>query len=91
MAVSVSKFPSCMKYSNVTPIHKKGSKKNCANYRLISLLTSFSKVFEKLIFRRLLTHIHTYDILVNEQFGIHPKFSAEIATNNLINEVLAVN
>jgi Notch-like protein len=50
-AVLTGKFLSCMKYSVVTPIHKKGDKKNCANYRPISLLTSFSKVFEKIIFR----------------------------------------
>jgi Notch-like protein len=45
-AVLAGKLPLHMKYSVVTPIHKKGDKKNCANYRPISLLTSFSKVFE---------------------------------------------
>jgi Notch-like protein len=56
-AVLTGKFPSHMKYSIVTPIYKKGDKKNCSNYRPISLLTSFSKVFEKIILRRLLTHV----------------------------------
>jgi hypothetical protein len=83
-AVSVGQFPSYKKYSTVTPIYCA----NYANYRKISLLTSFSKVFEKLIFRRLLTYVHTYDILVNEQFGFCPKLSTEIATYNLINKVL---
>jgi hypothetical protein len=32
-AVLAGKFPLRMKYLVVTPIHKKGDKKNCANYR----------------------------------------------------------
>ena len=78
-----------MKYLIVTPIYKKGDKKNCVNYRQISLLTLFSKVSEKIIFRRLLTYVHAYDILANEQFGFCPKLSIEAASYNLINTVLA--
>ncbi|PNF34410.1 hypothetical protein B7P43_G13946 [Cryptotermes secundus] len=88
-AVLASKFPLCMKYPIVTPIYKKGDKKKCANYIPISLLTSFSKVFEKIIFRRLLTHVHAYDILANEQFGFHPELSTETASYNLIKTVSA--
>jgi hypothetical protein len=32
-------FPTCLKYSMVKPVHKKGDNKNLANYRPISLLT----------------------------------------------------
>ena len=37
----------CLKYSIVKPLLKKGDKNNVTNYRPISSLTSFSKVFEK--------------------------------------------
>jgi hypothetical protein len=47
MAVLAGNFPLSMKYSTVTPIYKKDDRKNCVNYRPISLLTSFSKVLEK--------------------------------------------
>jgi hypothetical protein len=81
-----------MKYSIVTPIYKRGDKANFANYRPISLLTSFSKVFEKIIPRRLLTHVYTFDILASEQFRFRPKRSTETASHSLINEVLtAIN
>jgi hypothetical protein len=49
-------------------------------------------VSEKIIFRRLLTHVHAYDILANEQFGFRPKLSTKTASYNLINKVLtAIN
>jgi Notch-like protein len=40
-------FPTRLKYSIVKPIFKKCDRGNMANYRPISLLTSFSKVCEK--------------------------------------------
>ena len=40
-------FPDRLKYAIVKPIHKKGSKQDISNYRPISLLITFSKVFEK--------------------------------------------
>ena len=43
-------FPTRLKYAIVKPLLKKGDKENIANYRPISSLTSFSKVFERIIF-----------------------------------------
>jgi len=49
-------FPDCMKFSVVKPIYKKGNKMNPTNYRPISLLISFSKVFEKALYNRITKH-----------------------------------
>ena len=46
-------FPDKLKYAKVIPIHKKGSTTNPSDYQPISLLSVFSKVFEKLMDRRL--------------------------------------
>jgi hypothetical protein len=40
-------FPTRLIYSIITPLLKRGDK-NVTNYRPISLLTPFSKIFEKL-------------------------------------------
>jgi Notch-like protein len=42
-------FPTRLKYSQIVPVYKKGDKHLLTNYRPISLLTSFSKIFEKVI------------------------------------------
>jgi hypothetical protein len=55
-----------------------------ANYRLISLLTSSSKICEKAIYKRLLGHITTKNLPVNEQFVFKSKLSAEMASYSLI-------
>ena len=51
-------FPDIIKTAQVTPTHKKESKLNFLNYRPISLLSCFSKIFEKLIYTRIYGHIH---------------------------------
>jgi len=67
-----------------------------SNYRPISLLTTFSKVIEKIIHKRLYCHLNNNNnnnnnnnILVNEQFGFREKLSVEIATFTLLNKVLS--
>jgi hypothetical protein len=60
------------------------------NYRPISLLTSFSKVFEKIIYERLSQHIEIYNILVEQQFGFRPSASTDKASYRLTGEILNV-
>jgi Notch-like protein len=45
---STGVFPICLNYSDIISLFKNGDKTNMMNYRPISLLTSFSKVIEKL-------------------------------------------
>jgi hypothetical protein len=59
-----------------------------SNYRPISLLSSFSKNFEKVIFNRIKHHIDANNILAQEQYGFRTKSSTEVATYILINNAL---
>ena len=77
-----------MKFSVIKPIFKKGNKMNLTNYRPISLLTSFSKVFEKALFNRLTAHFNTNKLLVGNQFGFRKGIATEDAIFKLINETL---
>jgi hypothetical protein len=80
-------FPDRLKFS-VIKSYKKGNKNNVSNYRPISLLTSFSKGFEKVMQSRLLKHLNKYNILSMEQYGFRTKLTTDKATYTLNNEVL---
>jgi hypothetical protein len=69
-----------LKHSIVKPLFKKGDRENMANYRPVSLLTSFSKVFEKIVHERLLQHIELNNISVEEQFAFRPATSTDKAS-----------
>jgi hypothetical protein len=57
-------FPDRLKYAVIKPIFKNGDKYEPSDYRPISLSSSFSKVFERLIYNRLYEHININNILV---------------------------
>ena len=81
-------FPTRLKYSIVKPMYKKGDRNDVTNYRPISLLTSFSKVFEKMIYGILLQHVTINNISVEEQFGFRTSSSTDKASYKLIDEIL---
>ena len=81
-------FPTRLKYSIITPLHKKGDKSKVTNYRPFSLLTSFSKIFGKVIYNRLITHFTSNNIFTNSQFGFRKKSSTDNAAYTLINGIL---
>jgi hypothetical protein len=81
-------FPTRLKYAEIQPIFKKVDKAVTPNYRAISLLTSFSKIFEKVIYKRIYQHINHNQILANKQFGFRHASSTDIASYNLIMNIL---
>ena len=58
-----------------------------SNYRPISLLPSFSKVFEKVLYVRMYQHLINNNTLVEEQFGFRTNSSTITATFNWMNEI----
>jgi hypothetical protein len=86
--LSTGKFPTRLKFSQINPIFKNGNKAEMLNYRPISLLTSFSKVFEKVIYKRLYYHVNSNNILAKEQYGFRNNSSTKIASYGLINNIL---
>jgi hypothetical protein len=65
-----------------------GDKKDISNYRAISLLTSFSKIFEKIICTRHYQNVINNNILSSDQYGFRSNSSTEKATFKLVNDVL---
>jgi hypothetical protein len=67
--LQTGEFPDRLKFSEVKPLYKKGDKTQFSNYRPFSLLPTFSKIIEKIIYKRLYSHLNENNILVAEQFG----------------------
>ena len=74
-------FPDVWKSANVTPVHKKASKQNFENYRPISLLPLFAKIFERIIFMNMHNFFKINGLITKNQSGFQP---GDSVTNQLI-------
>ena len=80
-------YPTRLKFAEVKPLYKKGERTDISNYRPISILP-FSKIFEKIILRRLIQHLDHNRILADEQFGFRSGTSTDLASFHLISKIL---
>ena len=80
-------FPDDWKKNNVVLIHKKESKNLIKNYRPISLLPIFSKVFEKLVFNMLFNFFLQYKLFTPCQSGFIPGDSCVLQLLSITHEI----
>lgn len=80
-------FPSKLKLAVVIPVFKNGSRFKCNSYRPISLLSCFSKIFEKLMKKKLLKFLERTHFFSNRQFGFRTGMNTENALLSFMTEV----
>lgn len=80
-------FPNAFKIAKVVPIHKGKSKEEISNYRPISLLSTFSKILEKIIHKRLYAFMQINKAFYNSQYGFRNQHSTIDATTELIADI----
>ena len=76
-------YPDIWKRSNIIPVHIKNDKQLVNNYRPISLLPIFGKIFEKIIFNKIYSFLLEEKLLNPNQSGFRPPDSC-------INQLLAI-
>ena len=74
-------FPDILKTGIVSPVYKKGNPQLLDNYRPISTLPIFSKLFEKLIYVRIYNFLISKNVLYEKQFGFRKSHSTSHAIN----------
>ena len=80
-------FPDKLKLTKVIPIYKANDPSLFTNYRPISLLSNFSKFFEKVMHNRITEFAEQYNILYRCQFGFRKNYSTSHALIHLINRI----
>ena len=76
-------FPDYLKVAKGNPIHKKEAFDNPSNYRPISIVSVFSKIFEKLMHTHLYKFLNNYKTLYPLQFGFRENCSTSQAPMSL--------
>ena len=84
LSFAQGKFPDDFKMAKIIPIHKKNYKQLFVNYRPISILPAFSKILEKLAYKRIMDFLDKNDILYKFQFGFRKGLSTDLAIQTLV-------
>ena len=80
-------FPSEFKIANVVPIYKSGDEMVFSNYRPVSVLPVFSKLLERLVYNRLISHINDNKLLYEYLFGFQKGKSTYLAIMMLVDKI----
>ena len=86
--LSLGYYPQNMKVARVVPVHKEGDLNDVNNYRPISVLTQFNRIFERIISNRLLSFFERNKTISTKQFGFLKKHSTEHAVLDLKEYIL---
>ena len=87
LSFSTGVVPMQFKIAKVIPIFKSGDKSQMDNYRPISLLSSFSKIMEKIIAARLIKFLDNNNILSKWQFGFRTAHSTTHPMVHFLNKI----
>ena len=86
-SVSQGVYPSKLKHAKVIPVYKSEDETDPGNYRPISLLSNFNRIFEKVMFKRLKMFLDQNDILFRSQYGFRDKHSTQHAILDIVNTI----
>ena len=79
LTFATGQIPNDLKVALITPVYKASEKNVFSNYRPISVLPFFSKILEKLMYKRLIDYINRNGILTDRQYGFRSKSSTNHA------------
>jgi hypothetical protein len=94
LAVFLNKFmeagsyPSILKVGKITPVYKKDDPQKLGNYRPVSVIPIFSKIFEKLLYSRIYSFLTAMNVIYDKQFGFRKNHSTSHAVNYSVNKLL---
>ena len=87
LSLKLNTFPEIWKHTKIIPVFKKGDVTDCKNYRPISILSPFSKIFEIIIYKKLFPQIK--NLISPSQHGFFPKRSTLTNLYCLTNSIIS--
>ena len=87
LSFTTGEFPNLCNIAKVIPLFKKGDPLDCSNYRPISLLSSFSKIFEKFVYKRVCSFLEKNNLIFKRQFGFRSGYSSNHTIVNVVESI----
>jgi len=79
--------PDLLKIAKIRPQFKKGDKTCPSNYRPIANISSFAKIFERVVAKKIKEFLEKYNVINKSQFGYQNKISTIDALINYVTNI----
>ncbi len=87
LSLTTGVVPQSAKIAKVLPLYKSGEKINLSFYRPISILPTFSKILERVVYNRLNSYLNKLNIIVAAQYGFRKDNTTCMAILDLIEKI----
>lgn len=87
LSLSEGVFPNELKTAKVLPLYKSGDHSLINNYRPVSVLSVFSKIFERIMYKRLISFVNKNNLLYKYQFGFRKGYGTELALVMMVDKI----
>ena len=88
LSVACGVYPDGLKVGRVVPVFKSGNSNDIKNYRPITNLLAFNKIFENLVYERIHEFVEKHSIISINQFGFRRNTCTTHAILKLVNDLL---
>jgi hypothetical protein len=78
-------YPANLKIAKIIPVHKGEDETDASNYRPI--LSIFNRIFEKIVYKRMVSYIEKQIMLYSSQYGFRKGHSTQHAILELLNDI----
>ena len=82
-------FPSKLKHAKIIPIFKDGDEAEPGNYCLISLLSVFNRLFEKIMYNRLKSFFSKHCLFYESPYSFLKQCSTEHTILDIVNKIIS--
>ena len=86
-SMTTGEFPNIMKLAEVVPLYKNKEHYLESNYRPISLLTTISKILEKIMYQRVYSFLQNTGQIYSNQYGFRANHSCEHAVGQAVSSI----
>ena len=87
-SMTTGEFPNIMKLAEVVPLYKNKEHYLESNYRPISLLTTISKILEKIMYRRVYSFLQDTGQIYSSQYGFRANHSCEHVVGQAVSSIV---
>ena len=88
-SISLGRYPTKLKLSKIVPVFKTDDETDPNNYRPISLLSNFNRIFERLMYTRIMSYIEKHNLIYSSQYGFRKGHSTQHAILDIVNAIQA--